>query len=91
MKHTDLVKHALSAKPAKARKHSKKLRHMHITKAEGGYHVRHEYDHPSDEPTEHVVAGDSTDALADHVAQNFGADAGQGQPEPQGAEPEAGE
>ena len=88
MKHTDLVEHALSAKPAKAHKHAKTIRHMHITKAEGGYHVRHEYDHPSHEPTEHVVAGDS-DALADHVAQNFG-DATAG-PQPQGAEPEAGE
>lgn len=89
MKHNDLVEHALSAKPAKAQKHAKTLRHMHITKAEGGYHVRHEYDHPSHEPTEHVVAGDNADALADHVAQNFGA--AQGQAQPQGAEPEAGE
>jgi hypothetical protein len=88
MKHTDLVGHALSRKSAPAQKHAKTVRHMHITKAKGGYHVRHEYDHPSHEPTEHVVAGEGTDALQDHVAQNFSEPAAAGQAQP---EPEAGE
>lgn len=68
---TDLIEHALSAKSGKAKTPKKAVRHMHVTKAHsGGYHIRHEYDHPTHEPTEHVAA--DTDALHDHIEQHFG-------------------
>lgn len=73
----DLITSALASKPAKkAPKAGKKVvRHMHITKAKGGYHIIHKHDNPEHDQAPEEQAGHmaaNTDALHDHIEEHFG-------------------